>query len=68
MHSRNQEKLLPVHVAAQRLGKAPRTVRHLIEGGRLPAKRIGKRAWGITPYDLEEYRVRDYRRMDLWRC
>ena len=44
-------KLLTTHDAADRLGVTDRRVRALIEGGRLPALRVG-RDWLIRAEDL----------------
>lgn len=52
------EKLIRVHVVAHRLNLSPRMVRHLIGTGELPASRIGQRAWGVTPSDLDRYMLK----------
>jgi excisionase family DNA binding protein len=53
-----KERLLLTHHAARRLGVKPRTVRWLVKMGRLPAVRIGMRAWGFHEDDIEAYRYR----------
>jgi excisionase family DNA binding protein len=47
-----------VHHAAERLGCSDRTVRRLIQQGRIPARRKGRRAWTINPSDLDRLRTR----------
>jgi len=42
-----------VHHAARRIGRSERTVRRLIQQGKLPAHRIGRRSWAILPVDLD---------------
>lgn len=45
---------LSIREAAELLGRSERTLRHLAQGGRLPARRIGAR-WVIRRDDLEEW-------------
>jgi len=41
------DRIVRVHVAARILGCSARTVRRRIENQKIPAERIGRRAWGI---------------------
>lgn len=50
--------ILSVAEAADKLGVIPRRVRALIAARRLPAARLGERAWAIRAEDLERVRVR----------
>ena len=51
-------KLLMTHHVARRLGRSPRCVRWMAQNGRLPAVRVGKRAWRFWESDIEAYRLR----------
>ena len=42
-----------VHHAARRLKRSERTVRRLIQQGKLPARRLGLRCWVIAIPDIE---------------
>ena len=46
-------RLIPIHIAAQRLGQPPRTIRRHALMGWIPAVRINRRPWGI-PEDIIE--------------
>jgi predicted site-specific integrase-resolvase len=48
----SSESILLVHHVAKRLGLAPRTVRWFARTGRIPARRINRRAWGFRPADV----------------
>ncbi|MCB9568578.1 MAG: helix-turn-helix domain-containing protein [Myxococcales bacterium] len=52
---------LSIKEAADYIGKSERTVRHMAQTGRLPAKRIGSR-WVISRADLDELGKRRRRR------
>ena len=52
------DRLLSVHVAAKRLKRPDRTLRHWINRGILPAKRNGIRPWVIREADIEILRRR----------
>jgi excisionase family DNA binding protein len=41
------DRIVRVHIAARILGCSARTVRRRIENHKIPAERIGRRAWGI---------------------
>jgi excisionase family DNA binding protein len=41
------DRIVRVHIAARILGCSERTVRRWIENQKIPAERIGRRAWGI---------------------
>ncbi len=47
------ERVLRVHIAAQKLSCSKRTVIRRIQRGEIPATRIGRRAWGIRAGDLD---------------
>jgi len=49
-------KLLPVHIAARHLRRSARTVTRLINKGRLPARRINRRSWGVRVSDVDQLR------------
>jgi len=49
--------VLYVHIAARRLGCAPRTVRRLIQQQGLPAQRLGQRRWVLFESDVENLRM-----------
>jgi hypothetical protein len=51
-------KLLPVHIAARHLGRSARTVTRLINNGKLPAKRINRRSWGVCSTDIARLQKR----------
>jgi hypothetical protein len=46
------QKLLRVNVVARRLCRSERTIRRLIQIGKLPAQRINGRAWGVRVVDI----------------
>ncbi|MXV19168.1 helix-turn-helix domain-containing protein [Deinococcus xianganensis] len=46
--------LVDTNEAARRLGCAPRTIRHYIATGILPAVRLGRRRWRIESHDLAQ--------------
>jgi excisionase family DNA binding protein len=50
---------LRVHIAAERIGCSRRTVRRLIQMGKLPAQREGQRAWIIPRRDVEAFCMRE---------
>lgn len=43
--------------AAAALGVTDRTIRRAAASGQLPATRVGRRSWLISPDDLEQYRA-----------
>jgi hypothetical protein len=45
--------LIPVHIAARRLGRSPRTIRRYIYLHLILAVRINKRAWGVWEGEIE---------------
>jgi excisionase family DNA binding protein len=53
----NEDKLLSVAEAAERLGVTRARVNQLISGGRLPAQKIG-RSFVIREIDLQQVEVR----------
>jgi excisionase family DNA binding protein len=55
MPDRN-ERLLPVHWAAKRLGVKERTVRRWAQLGVLPALKEGPKLWVFKPSDLDLFR------------
>ena len=46
------DRILRVHTAARQLGCSTRTVRRHVQQHKIPAVRIGRRAWGIRASDL----------------
>jgi predicted site-specific integrase-resolvase len=46
------DRLVAVHIAATILECSPRTVRRYIQRGRLRARRVNRRAWGIVWSDV----------------
>jgi excisionase family DNA binding protein len=56
-------KPLLVHIAADRIGRSPRTVRRFIQSGKLPATRRGQRSWIISPEDIDRFLKRE---VPLW--
>ena len=52
----SRNRVIPVHIAAQRLGRSPRTVRRYISFRLILADRINKRAWGICEAEVERLR------------
>ncbi len=54
----SQERILRVHTIARLLGCSRReTIRRRIQKKQIPARRIGKRAWGIEPGACRECRM-----------
>jgi hypothetical protein len=49
-------RLIPVHIAALRLGQPSRTIRRHILMGWIPAVRVNRRAWGIPEDVIERLR------------
>ena len=47
------ERILRVHIVAQKLNCSTRTVIRRIQSGEIPAIRIGRRPWGIRARDLD---------------
>lgn len=50
------DRLLRVNCAARRMRCSDRTLRRWIVNGLVPATRLGRRAWGIRPGDLDAVR------------
>jgi excisionase family DNA binding protein len=46
------DRVLRVHTLAKLLGCSRRTIRRRIQNHKLPAARIGRRAWGVRASDL----------------
>ena len=51
-------RLICVAAAARKLKRKPRTVRWMIGEGRLPARKINRKSWGILSSDVERLRLR----------
>jgi excisionase family DNA binding protein len=58
------ERPLLTHHVAKRLKLSCRIVRHLARTGRLPARRIGDRAWEFRVADVEAFRLQ--RESNAW--
>ena len=52
------ERLLPLHVVAQRVGVATRTARWYVQTRQISAERVGQRAWGVPESALKGFRRR----------
>lgn len=49
------ERILFVHHVARRIKRSPRTVRRLIQQGRLSAQRQGRRCWRISVSEVDRF-------------
>ena len=50
----DNDRLITAHIAWKRTGVPERTLRHWAATGKVKAKKLGKRAWGIVQKDVEE--------------
>ena len=49
--------MVRVHLAARMIGCSTRTVRRMIQEGRLTALRIGRRSWAVLRSEVERFRI-----------
>jgi excisionase family DNA binding protein len=53
--SSGRPRILRVNNVAKRLGLPERTVRHMAERGRIPAFKLGRRAWSFDAADVDAH-------------
>lgn len=61
-----REGLLPVSLAARRLGVPERTVRYWAQTGVLRAIKVGPKLWFFTPGEVDEFKGRRAVRAEQW--